>query len=101
MVKSGLFSGDWTPWLHNSKQFATKNSLLLRAVTSVVRFADILRSVRSRTVGVVFQACAYENWDEFLKFYPASAVGEQLNGYLGGKEIISIGEPFKSGSCAD
>jgi hypothetical protein len=44
-----------------------------------------------------FQACADENWDEMLKFWPMSAVDEELKGYLGGLEIISIGEPFKSG----
>jgi hypothetical protein len=44
-----------------------------------------------------FKACAEENWDEFLKFWPMSAMDEKLKGYLGGLEIISIGEPFKSG----
>jgi len=44
-----------------------------------------------------FQACADEDWDEFLKFWPATAVSERLKNYLGGLEIISIGEPFKSG----
>lgn len=44
-----------------------------------------------------FQACADEDWDEFLKFKPASAVSEKTKNYLGGLEIISIGEPFKSG----
>jgi hypothetical protein len=44
-----------------------------------------------------FKACSEENWDEFLKFWPMSAVDEELKGYLGGLEIISIGEPFKSG----
>ncbi|HUW19351.1 MAG TPA: zf-HC2 domain-containing protein [Sedimentisphaerales bacterium] len=44
-----------------------------------------------------FQACADEDWDEFLKFWSASAVDERMKSYLGGLEIISIGEPFKSG----
>ncbi|MGA1979214.1 MAG: hypothetical protein ABSG99_01430 [Sedimentisphaerales bacterium] len=44
-----------------------------------------------------FKACSEENWDEFLKFWPMSAVDKELKGYLGGLEIISIGEPFKSG----
>jgi len=44
-----------------------------------------------------FQACAGQNWDEVLKFWPASAVDQGLKDYLGGLEIISIGEPFKSG----
>jgi len=43
-----------------------------------------------------FQACADEDWDSFLKFWPASQVDERLKEYLGGLEIISIGEPFKS-----
>jgi len=45
-----------------------------------------------------FQACADENWDEFLKFWPASSVDERLKEYVGRLEIISIGEPFKSGN---
>ena len=45
-----------------------------------------------------FEACADENWDEVLKFWPASAVDQKLKDYLGGIEIVSIGEPFKSGN---
>jgi outer membrane lipoprotein-sorting protein len=44
-----------------------------------------------------FKACADRNWDEVLKFWSASRVDERLKEYLGGLEIISIGEPFKSG----
>jgi len=44
-----------------------------------------------------FQACADEDWDEFLKFWTSSAVAQRTRDYLGGLEIISIGEPFKSG----
>jgi len=44
-----------------------------------------------------FQACADENWDEFLKFWSASEADQRIKDYLGGIEIISIGEPFKSG----
>lgn len=44
-----------------------------------------------------FQSCTDENWDETLKFWPMSAVDDKLKSYLGGLEIISIGEPFKSG----
>lgn len=49
------------------------------------------------TAMAFFQACAREDWDEFLKFWSASAVDQQLKDYLGGLEIVSIGEPFKSG----
>jgi outer membrane lipoprotein-sorting protein len=44
-----------------------------------------------------FKACAEGNWDEFLKFWPMSPMDKKLKNYLGGLEIISIGEPFKSG----
>ena len=47
-----------------------------------------------------FQACADEDWDEFLKFYPSSEAPPTIKDYLGGLEIISIGEPFKSGLYA-
>jgi hypothetical protein len=44
-----------------------------------------------------FQACADENWDEFLKFWMTSEVDQRIKDYLGGLQIISIGETFKSG----
>jgi len=44
-----------------------------------------------------FQACAEENWEEVLKFWGASRVDDRIKAYLGGIEIISLGEPFKSG----
>lgn len=44
-----------------------------------------------------FEACQAENWDEFLKFYPVSSVEPRIKQYLGGLEIISLGEPFQSG----
>ncbi|HUT28709.1 MAG TPA: zf-HC2 domain-containing protein [Sedimentisphaerales bacterium] len=44
-----------------------------------------------------FQACADQDWEEFLKFWFASAVDERIKESLGGLEIISMGEPFKSG----
>jgi outer membrane lipoprotein-sorting protein len=46
---------------------------------------------------VFFKACSEENWDEFLKFWPMSVVDEGLKRHLGGLEVISLGEPFKSG----
>jgi outer membrane lipoprotein-sorting protein len=45
-----------------------------------------------------FQACSQENWDEVLKFWSASAVDQSLKDSLGGIEVVSIGEPFKSGN---
>ncbi len=44
-----------------------------------------------------FEACAREDWDEVLKFFPASAVRESIKKHLGGLKIISIGQPFQSG----
>jgi outer membrane lipoprotein-sorting protein len=44
-----------------------------------------------------FKACSEKNWDEVLKFWSASRIDERLKEYVGGLEIISIGEPFKSG----
>jgi outer membrane lipoprotein-sorting protein len=50
-----------------------------------------------QTAEAFFKACADENWDEFLKFYGSSRVDERIKEFYGGLEIISIGEPFKSG----
>ncbi len=44
-----------------------------------------------------FKACADANWDEYLKFQGISRVDERIKEIYGGLEIISIGEPFKSG----
>jgi hypothetical protein len=43
-----------------------------------------------------FQACAEEDWEEVLKFWTTSRIDDNLKDYLGGLEIISLGEPFKS-----
>lgn len=45
-----------------------------------------------------FTACAQQNWDEYLKFNSQSHVPQSTKDYLGGIEVISIGEPFQSGS---
>jgi hypothetical protein len=50
-----------------------------------------------QVIETFFKACSEENWDEFLKFWPASRASEQIKDTYGGLEIISIGEPFKSG----
>ena len=44
-----------------------------------------------------FTACAEENWDEYLIFHSQSHVPQRTKDYLGGIEIIFIGEPFQSG----
>jgi hypothetical protein len=44
-----------------------------------------------------FKACSEKNWDEALKFWTASRMEEGLKERIGGLQIISIGEPFKSG----
>jgi len=44
-----------------------------------------------------FGACARKDWEEVLKFEASSRVPDWLKNYLGGLEVISIGEPFKSG----
>jgi hypothetical protein len=44
-----------------------------------------------------FTACAQEDWDEYLKFNSQSHVSQRTKDYLGGIEVISIGEPFQSG----
>jgi hypothetical protein len=49
------------------------------------------------TAKAFFKACADKNWDEVLKFWSTSRIDERLKEHLGGLEIISIGEPFKSG----
>jgi outer membrane lipoprotein-sorting protein len=49
------------------------------------------------TATAFFNACAKEDWKEVLKFWMMSDVDQRTKEYLGGMEVISIGEPFKSG----
>jgi outer membrane lipoprotein-sorting protein len=43
-----------------------------------------------------FTACSEQNWDELLKYLGQTDVPQMLKDYLGGLEIVSIGEPFQS-----
>jgi hypothetical protein len=40
---------------------------------------------------------AQEDWDRVLTVYPKSAVSADLKRFAGGLQVISIGEPFRSG----
>jgi hypothetical protein len=50
------------------------------------------------TAAAFFQACGERDWEEFKKFWPVSEVPERIKYILGGLEVISLGEPFKSGN---
>jgi hypothetical protein len=43
-----------------------------------------------------FAACAGENWDELVKYLGQTGVPQMMKDYLGGLEVVSIGEPFQS-----
>jgi hypothetical protein len=51
----------------------------------------------AETAHAFFEACHAEDWDEVLKFFPVSEIEPRMKAYLGGLEVISIGEPFQSG----
>jgi outer membrane lipoprotein-sorting protein len=42
-----------------------------------------------------FEACSKENWDELQKFSPMP-VDERFKQFLGGLQVISLGEPFQA-----
>lgn len=42
-----------------------------------------------------FEACAQEDWEEFRKYTTMSPT-ERIKQYLGGLEIVKLGEPFQS-----
>ncbi len=44
----------------------------------------------------LFQACANKDWDEFSKLCPGLSLNKMQKSLMGGLEIISIGDPFKS-----
>jgi hypothetical protein len=41
-----------------------------------------------------FEACGRQDWQEVEKFF--SPLAERVKGHLGGLEIVSLGEPFRS-----
>ena len=47
-----------------------------------------------------FTACAEENWDELVKYLGQTGVPQMMKDYLGGLEVLSIGEPFQSAGYA-
>ena len=48
----------------------------------------------------LFQACRDKDWDEFLKLWPGLELNQMQKTYLGGLEIIHIGEPSKTDDSA-
>ena len=42
-----------------------------------------------------FEGCTKENWDEVKKYWPMP-VDERLKEFLGGVQVISLGEPFQA-----
>jgi hypothetical protein len=44
-----------------------------------------------------FAACAKENWDELLKYVGQTAISQGMKDYLGGLEVVQLGEPFQAG----
>ena len=43
-----------------------------------------------------FAACAKEDWNELLKYLGRTAVPQRTKDYLGGLEVLELGEPFRS-----
>jgi len=48
----------------------------------------------------LFQSCSNKNWDEFSKLWPGLNLSKMQKIYLGGLEIIHLGEPFKTDDSA-
>jgi hypothetical protein len=44
-----------------------------------------------------FEALAREDWDAVLQVYPLNRVDDEVKQTYGGVEVVSIGEPFRSG----
>ena len=58
---------------------------------------EIYENMTPREAAIIFfNACAQENWDEYLKFHSQSHVPQRTKDYLGGIEVVSIGKPFQS-----
>lgn len=44
-----------------------------------------------------FAACSVSDWDEVGMYLSQSGVSDKIKDYVGGLEVISVGDPFKSG----
>ena len=44
------------------------------------------------------QECGDEDWNEAAKFWPASQLSQWPKDKLSGLEIVTVGDPFKSGA---
>jgi hypothetical protein len=49
------------------------------------------------TAAYFFDALAHENWDQVLEVYPETRVSDDVKKAVGGIQVISLGEPFRSG----
>jgi outer membrane lipoprotein-sorting protein len=47
------------------------------------------------TAAAFFEACSKENWDELKKLMPIP-IDDKIKEFLGGVQVISIGEPFQA-----
>lgn len=47
-----------------------------------------------------FAACTKEDWDELVKYLGQTGVPQMMKDYLGGLEVVSLGEPFQSAGYA-
>ena len=51
-----------------------------------------------QVVRAFLQACGDEDWNEAAKFWPASELSQWPKDKLSGLEIVTVGDPFKSGA---
>jgi len=60
-----------------------------------VRQPNERKQIKIKEAAVTFyEACSKNNWNEVQKFW--GPVSQYVKEYLGGLQIISLGEPFKS-----
>lgn len=69
-------------------------------ITDILSDPNYEKITPKKAAEAFFKACSEKNWDEFLKFMPPLDNDdriEQIKQYLGGLQVISVGEPFKRG----
>jgi len=64
--------------------------------TNLAEQAKYRQMSHKQATQAFLQACADRDWDKFLEFWPFSGIDQRVKDYLGGLEVISLGEPVRS-----
>lgn len=84
----------------DTAMFSTKmpeNAFVDKSPYELPNMPDTSNMTPKQAAEAFFKACAEENWDEARVYLGSDADRPRIREFMGGLQVISIGEPFKSG----